>query len=104
MKLWIKIALLNVIVVVGLGILIGLAVRSVVISSLRAELSKQGESIARNLSGRIADAVLLDDVYRTQEAIDDLNRTEHAVEYVFVTDKNGDLLAHTFKDGHPPDI
>lgn len=104
MKLWIKIALLNVLIVVGLGILIGLAVRSVVVNSLRAELSKQGESIARNLSGSLADAVLLDDAYRAQEAIDDLLKTEHAVEYVFVTDKNGDLLAHTFKNGYPPDI
>jgi len=104
MKLWIKIALLNVLIVVGLGILIGLAVRSIVINSLRAELSKQGESLARNFSGSIADAVLLDDVYRTQEAIDDLLKTEHTVEYVFVADKNGNLLAHTFKDGYPPDI
>jgi len=104
MKLWIKIAVLNVIVVVGLGILIGLAVRSIVINSLRAELSKQGESLARNLSVSIADAVLLDDVYRTQEAIDDFLKAEHAVEYVFVIDKNGDLLSHTFRNGYPPDI
>ena len=104
MKLWIKIALLNVFIVVSLGILIGFAMRDVVISSMRSELTRQGESIARNLSDRIADSVLLDDLYKTQEAIEDVLKTEHDIEYIFVTDKNGNLFTHTFQNGHPPDI
>lgn len=104
MKLWLKIVLLNVILVLSLGVLLGLAVRSVVIDSLRQELSRQGESIARNLSERIADSVLLQDIYRTQEAIDDLLRTERDVEYIFVLDDKGELFTHTFKNGHPPGI
>ncbi len=104
MKLWIKIALLNVFIVVGLGILIGLTIRGVVVGSMRTELTRQGESIARNLSDRIADFVLLNDLYQTQAAIDDVLKTEHDVEYIFVTDKDGNLFAHTFKNGYPPDI
>jgi signal transduction histidine kinase len=104
MKLWIKIALLNVFIVVSLGMLIGFAIRDVVISSMRSELTRQGESIARNLSDRIADPVLLDDLYKTQEAIEDVLKIEHDIEYIFVTDKNGDLFAHTFNNGYPPDI
>ena len=101
MKLWLKIVLLNVLLVLSLGILLGLAVRSIVIDSLRQELSRQGGSIARNLSERIADSVLLQDLYRTQEAIEDLFRTERDVEYIFVLDDNGELFAHTFKNGYP---
>lgn len=104
MKLWIKIALLNVFIVVGLGILIGLTIRGVVVGSMRTELTRQGESIARNLSDRIADFVLLNDLYQTQAAIDDVLKTEHDVGYIFVTDKDGNLFAHTFKNGYPPDI
>jgi signal transduction histidine kinase len=104
MKLWIKIVLLNIVIVVTLGILIGMAIREVVINSLRAELTRQGESIAKNLSSRIADPVLIDDFYNAQEAIEDVRGAEHDIEYVFVTNKDGHLFAHTFKDGHPPDL
>ena len=104
MKLWVKIVLLNVVIAVSLGLLIGLTVRGVVTSSMRAELTKQGESIARNLSDRIADSILLDDFYKTQEALEDVLGTEQDIEYIFVTNKKGYLFAHTFKNGYPPHI
>ena len=99
MKLWIKIVLLNIVIVVTLGILIGMAIREVVINSMRAELTRQGESIAKNLSSRIADPILIDDFYNAQEAIEDVRGAEHDIEYVFVTNKDGHLFAHTFKTG-----
>ena len=104
MKLWIKIVFLNIAIVVTLGILIGMAIREVVINSLRTELTRQGESIAKNLSSRIADPVLIDDFYNSQEAIEDVRGAEHDIEYIFVTNKDGHLFAHTFKNGHPPDL
>lgn len=104
MKLWVKIALLNIFIVTGLAILIGIAIRGVVTSSLRTELTRQGESIARNLSNRIADSILLDDFYKIQEAIEDVIAAEQDIEYIYVTDKNGYLFAHTFKNGYPPDL
>lgn len=104
MKLWVKIAFLNVSIVVSLGILISFAIRGVVINSMRMELTRQGESIASNLSDRIADSILLDDLYKIHEAVRDIIEKEKDVEYIFVTDKNGRLLAHTFENGHPPDI
>jgi signal transduction histidine kinase len=104
MRLWLKIVLLNVVIVISLGILVGLAVRGAVTDAMRAELSKEGESIAKNLSNRIADYILIDDVYKVEEAIEDVIRTEKDIEYIFVTNKDGYLFAHTFKNGHPPDI
>ncbi|MDI6729704.1 MAG: hypothetical protein QMD44_12385, partial [Thermodesulfovibrionales bacterium] len=71
MKLWFKIVLLNVVIVISLGMLVGMAVRGAVTDAMRAELTREGESIARNLSNRIADSILLDDSYKIQEAIDD---------------------------------
>ena len=104
MKLWVKIALLNVVIVVSLGVLIGLAVRSIAIDSMREEVTRQGLSIARNLSDRIADPLLLNDLYKTNDAIRDVLKTELDVEYVFVTGKDGGLFAHTFEGGRPPDL
>ena len=104
MKLWFKIVLLNVVIVISLGMLVGMAVRGAVTDAMRAELTREGESIARNLSNRIADSILLDDSYKIQEAIDDVLKTEKDIEYVFVTGKDGHLFAHTFKNGHPSDL
>ena len=101
MKLWIKIALLNVFIVVSLGILIGFAMRDVVISSMRSELTRQGESIARNLSDRIADSVLLDDLYKTQEAIEDVLKTEHDIEYILSPTRMETSLPTHFKTAIP---
>jgi signal transduction histidine kinase len=104
MKLWFKIVLLNVVIVISLGMLVGMAVRGAVTDAMRAELSREGESLAKNLSNRIADSILIDDVYKIEEAIADVLKTERDIEYIFVTAKDEYLLAHTFKNGHPPDI
>lgn len=104
MKLWLKIVLLNVVIVISLGMLVGITVRGVVTDAMRAELSREGESIAKNLSNRIADYILIDDIYKVEEAIEDVIRTERDIEYIFVTNKDGYIFAHTFKNGHPPDI
>ncbi len=104
MRLWFKIALLNTVVVIILGIMLGLAIREVVVNSLRAEITKKGESLARNLSNSLANFILLEDHYEIQEAIEEVKNTEEDVEYIFVTGKEGEVIAHTFGKGYPPDI
>ncbi len=104
MKLWQKIVALNMFLIISLGTIIGFTVKGLVITSLREELNRQGISLAKHLADRIADPVLLEDYYRTQEAINDFLRTEEDIEYVFVTGQTGRLFVHTFKDGPPTDI
>ena len=104
MKLWTRIALLNVLIVSILGCLIGIAIINLVSTSLRSELNRQGESIAKNLSDRIGNSVLLEEFYGAKNAIEDVLKTEKDVEYVFVTGKKGQLFAHTFQNGFPPDV
>jgi len=36
--------------------------------------------------------------------IDELIKTEADIEYIFVTDENGSIFAHTFTNGYPPDL
>ncbi len=103
-KLWQKIVLLNMLVVVGLGISIDLKVRNIVTASMRLDLTRQGQSIARHLTDRIADPVLLEDLYQTKTSLRDVLEKEKEIEYIFVTDTEGSLFADTFEDGHPPDL
>lgn len=104
MRLWQKIVLLNIVVVVGLGIIIDLKVRDIVTASMRQDLTRQGQSIARHLADRIADPVLLDDLYQAKTSLGDVLEKEKEIEYIFVTGKDGSLFTHTFTDGHPPDL
>lgn len=104
MKFWVKIALLNCFIVTFLSVLIGLGIRDTVIDSMRGELTDQGISIARNLSDRIADPVLLNDLYSINEAIGDVRHKERDIEYVFVTGEKGEVLGHTFSKGLPSGI
>ncbi len=104
MKLWVKIVFLNIFIVSSLGMLIGIATKDIVTASMREELTREGESIAKNLSDRIADPILLDDFYKVQEAINDVMEKEKDIEYIFVTGKNGQIFTHTFKNGYPSDM
>jgi len=104
MKLWVKIFLLNVLLVLCLGILVGLAIRNMVFVTLREELGRQGISIAGNFADRIAVSTLLEDRYDVEEAARELTATEKDIEYIFVTNQDGRLFFHTFPNGHPPDL
>lgn len=104
MRLWVKLFLLNVLLVLSMGTLVGFAIRDVVIGSLQEELSRQGVSIARNFADRVTVSVLLEDRYDIEEAGRELMNTEKDIEYIFVTDQNGEIIFHTFAGCHPPDL
>jgi signal transduction histidine kinase len=104
MRLWIKIALLNSLVVTLLSILIGFGIRDTVTSAMRSELTNHGISLAQHLSDRVADSILLQDIYRITEAISDIRRNEKDIEYVYVIDDTGRMLSHTFSSGYPSGI
>ena len=104
MRLWVKLFLLNVLLVLCMGTLVGLAIRDVIIDSLHEDLSRQGVSIARNFADRVTVSVLLEDRYDIEEAGRELMATEKDIEYIFVTGQNGAVIFHTFPHGHPPDL
>ena len=104
MKLWLKILLLNSFIVISLGFLIAFGIKEGVTFSLRQEIIRQGELIAKNLASSIGDYILLEDEYKVQEMINELIKTEGDIEYIFVTDEKGFIFAHTFPNGYPPDL
>jgi len=104
MRLWFKIFLLNFLVILSLGIMMGLAIRGVVIDSMRDEFLRQGTSIAKNFADRIAVSIIVGDRYDIEKAAQEVTRTEKDIAYIYLTGFDGRLLFHTFHEGHPPDI
>lgn len=101
MKLRTKIILLTACVVAALGVLVAVSIKDVVINTFRSDLEKRAESILLNLSDRIANPLLLGDYFMTQNALDEASAKEKNIEYIFITDEEGDIFAHTFSGGVP---
>jgi signal transduction histidine kinase len=102
MKLRTKITILTTIIAVSVVFFTLLPIRAVIIDAFRGELEKKAVSVAGNLSDRIANHILLKDFYQTTMAFKEVLNKEKDVEYIFVTDGEGKIVAHTFKNGTPP--
>lgn len=101
MKFWLRIFLLNTLLLSLLTVLILLVVRQEVTSALRAEQSRYGLTIARNLADRIADQVVQEEPYQTEAAITASLKSDSDLHYAFVIGMDGKLFAHTFGTGYP---
>jgi len=104
MKLRLKITLLTITVAVSVSFFILLSIRGVVINAFRGELEAKALSIASNLSDRVANDILRKDYFHTNKAFKEVLGKEKELEYIFVLDNDGNIFAHTFSNGHPPDL
>ncbi len=104
MKLGTKITILTTAVAISVVLFTLLPIRGIVKNAFREELEKKAVSIAGNLSDRIADNVLLKDYDQTIKAFDEVLKKERDLEYIFVTNEEGKIFAHTFSKGAPLDI
>ena len=104
MKLRSKITLLTTAVAVSVVFFTLLPIRDIIKNAFRVELEKKAVSIAGNLSDRIANNLLLKDYYQTTKAFNEVLSKESDLEYILVTNEEGGIFAHTFKDGTPPDV
>jgi sensor histidine kinase regulating citrate/malate metabolism len=104
MNLRTKITALTTAIAVSVGLLIIVSIRGEIINAFRGELEKRAVSIAGNLTDRIANHILLKDYFQTTKALNEVMLKEADVEYIFVTNEEGQVIAHTFSNGTPPDI
>ncbi|MCK5286908.1 MAG: HAMP domain-containing protein [Thermodesulfovibrionia bacterium] len=104
MKLSTKIILLTTSVALCVAFLIIISIRGVVINAFRAELQKKAVSLAGTLSERIANTIILKDHFQTTKALNEVLNREKDLEYIFVTDEEGNIFTHTFHNGTPSDI
>lgn len=100
----VKIVGLTVGLVVLLGIGAMLETRSVLVSTVGAELDKRGTSLARDLAARTADPLLTRNILQLHQTLKDTLANNEDVRYIFIQDAQGRVLAHTFGAGFPTDL
>lgn len=88
-------------IVVVFGLFTAILVSNLVTGSLLAESKKRGSSMVLNLAGRAEEQLLTRDYLRLKKTVDQYKSLGETVEYAFILDKDGLVLAHTFADGFP---
>lgn len=71
---------------------------------LEQKSQEQGLSIARDVAARATDLILVHDIYSLHQLLHETQNNYQDVRYVFITDPQGEILAHTFGSGFPLDL
>lgn len=89
------------IVVVLFGTINILLIHRIIYTSLVDELQQRSMYISRTISERAIDHLLFDDVVALNRLIDEMESVDESVEYVFILDRNKEVVAHTFNGNFP---
>jgi signal transduction histidine kinase len=84
-----------------LGIGVTWQVRNALTGTLQAQLENESITSARDLAARAADPILINDLVGLQRLLLETQENNPDVRYVFIVDKHGQVLAHTFGNGFP---
>ena len=94
--------------IAGLVVVMGLAVmifaETVLYEKLYAKLEMRGVSIARHMAANSINPTLTKKYFELQMMALDLMKSEKDIEYIFVLDNKGKVLAHTFDRGFPIEL
>ncbi|HIH44294.1 MAG TPA: HAMP domain-containing protein [Candidatus Methanoperedenaceae archaeon] len=92
-------------VIVGIILVVGIAtvfvVRSTMSEAISAEFQLRGLSIARSIAMESTDYILTENIMDVQRLITETKESEPEVVYIFITTKDGQVIAHTFNKGFP---
>ena len=94
--------------IAGLVVLLGLAViifaKTVLYENLLGKLEKRGISIARHMAANSINPILTEKYFELEMMAMDFMKSEEDIEYIFVLDQKGKVLAHTFDRGFPVEL
>ena len=91
-------------VIMIISVIIALLARWILISGLSSELELRGVAVARSISERAGEHLLDKDYPSLLSLLFEetrLRERQHMINYVFVTDRGGGVLAHTFTRPFP---
>ncbi|BBD09831.1 ATP-binding protein [Desulfovibrio ferrophilus] len=91
-------------IVIFFGLITALSVTRVSVDSILEGNRERGTSMARNLALRAIDPMLGRDSLRLKNLVDQMAGLSDYINYAFVLDRQGDVLAHTFKKGFPVEL
>ena len=72
-------------------------------AQLSAEYEANSRAIAQSIANSSMDIILNRDLSTLQSLVDQFKEI-HGIEYIYITDEQGDILAHTFVPGVPKEI
>lgn len=87
-----------------LDLMVVLFVRARLSGTLRAECLTKGRNMATNLAARSEDFVLTEEFVSLLKLVTALKDSDDDIAYVYVMDRKGRVLAHTFAGGFPSDL
>jgi PAS domain S-box-containing protein len=94
-------------VVLIISVAIAFLARYILVSSLTTELEMRGSAIAHSIAERGGGYILDNNVPLLLQLIFDearLHERKHLISYIFVTDQDGEVLAHTLTRSFPPEL
>ncbi|MBU0503665.1 MAG: HAMP domain-containing protein [Candidatus Omnitrophica bacterium] len=68
---------------------------------LLSELQKRGIRVAKDISRQGANYILTNDILNLRILVNGYKRTDPEIAFIYVINKQGDVLVHTFKEGFP---
>jgi|GEM_PF-5563699 len=101
---FIKIMAILVVVLTLLGVAITLQTRNMMQSLFTDQQEKRGISVASMVAARAANLILVHNYYDLHELVKDTQQSNDDVRYVFVTNNENEVLAHSFPGGFPTDL
>lgn len=90
--------------VVLLGLTVAILVRTLLFQTLTVSLEKRGAFIAKTVAAESINPLLTEQFFELEMMMRDLQESEGDIEYIFVLNARGDVVAHTFKGGFPADL
>jgi two-component system NtrC family sensor kinase len=91
-------------IVLVVALLSAVLVSRIASNAMLGEIKKRGLSLGLSLAARTADPLLSLDFLRLKNMVDELKKSSDDIVYAFVQDKNGQILAHTFRNGFPIEL
>jgi len=101
MKFGTKINLGIISIVVFVALILALTIGRLAARDLARESKKRGRIMVQHLANQAAEPMLSMDMLRLKNMVEELKRVDNDVEYAFILDARGNVLAHTFRDGFP---
>ena len=88
-------------VVVLFGSINILLIHRIIYATLEEELQQRSLYISRTISERAIDQLLFDDIAGLNRLVNEMKSVDASVEYVFILNRNNEVVAHTFDDHFP---
>jgi len=85
------------IIVVLFGTINIILIHRIIYSSLEDELQQRSLYISRTISERAIDLLLYDDIVELNRLVNEMKSVDASVEYVFILNRDMEVIAHTFE-------